>query len=78
MLYQRVPLRNEGDEEGLEDKVSTDNIVDFDGADDVQNPKNWSSKEKTITTLFYSLCTLSSTWASAAYQINQSMEYIKF
>jgi hypothetical protein len=78
MPYQRVPLREEGDDEGLEEGFPTDNIVDFDGVDDVQNPKNWSSSEKTITTLFYSLCTLSSTWASAAYRLNLSMGYIRF
>jgi hypothetical protein len=78
MPYQRVPLSDEGFDEDLEEGFPTNNIVDFNGVDDLDNPKNWAFGKKTIITLFYGLSTLSSAWASAAYKFIPSTRYIRF
>ncbi|KAL5604517.1 uncharacterized protein BROUX77_004703 [Berkeleyomyces rouxiae] len=42
-------------------------LVDFDGPDDPYRPVNWPLRKKVVTTLFYGLVTMSSTWCSACY-----------
>lgn len=41
-------------------------IVDFDGAADPANPRNWSFSRKVVTSGLYSLTSLGSVWASTA------------
>jgi hypothetical protein len=60
--------RQKCDLERVSDPVCiNDDRVEFDGADDGYDPKNWSFSKKTLTTFLYGLTTLGSTWASAAY-----------
>ncbi|KAL2888137.1 Efflux pump bik6 [Ceratocystis lukuohia] len=42
-------------------------LVDFEGSADPYRPVNWPMRKKVITTLFYGLVTMSSTWCSACY-----------
>lgn len=42
-------------------------IVDFDGPSDPYQPRNWPMSKKVLTTLLYSLVTMSASWASSCF-----------
>lgn len=44
-----------------------DNIVDWDGPDDPQNPMNWTIKKKMATTLTYAFTTMGAAFASSSF-----------
>jgi MFS family permease len=44
-----------------------DQIVDFDGPEDLYRPINWPTHKKVLTTLLYGMITMSATWASSSY-----------
>ena len=47
--------------------TSTDELVDFDGKDDLYHPINWPTHKKVVTTMLYGLVTMTATWASSSY-----------
>lgn len=47
--------------------TTADQLVDFDGPDDLYHPLNWPTHKKVWTTLLYGLVTMSATWASSSY-----------
>lgn len=47
--------------------VANSKVVEFDGADDPQNPRNWPLGRKTVSTILYGLTTMGATWSSAIY-----------
>ncbi|KAK7433011.1 hypothetical protein QQZ08_000482 [Neonectria magnoliae] len=47
--------------------TTQDQLVDFEGPDDLYRPLNWPTQKKVTTTLLYGLVTMTATWASSAY-----------
>ncbi|KIY03520.1 uncharacterized protein Z520_00211 [Fonsecaea multimorphosa CBS 102226] len=48
-------------------KTTVEDLVDFDGADDLYRPVNWNMKKKVLTTALYGFTTMTATWASSSY-----------
>lgn len=51
----------------VHEKTTVEDLVDFDGPDDLYRPLNWAMKKKVITTALYGFTTMSATWASSAF-----------
>lgn len=60
---------NNGEQAAPQEKLTEDGkiIVDWDGPDDKQNPKNWSIKKKLLTTVIVALCTTSQYMGAAIF-----------
>ncbi|KAK7225106.1 hypothetical protein V2G26_013109 [Clonostachys chloroleuca] len=50
-----------------------DQIVDFDGPEDLYRPINWPTHKKVLTTLLYGMITMSATWASSSYSVGTEL-----
>ncbi|KAK4870445.1 hypothetical protein LT330_004793 [Penicillium expansum] len=48
-------------------------LVTFDGPEDPENPRNWSTARKVISTILYGLLTMGATWSSAIYSTGAHM-----
>ncbi|KAJ5492411.1 major facilitator superfamily domain-containing protein [Penicillium expansum] len=48
-------------------------LVTFDGPEDQENPRNWSTARKVISTILYGLLTMGATWSSAIYSTGAHM-----
>lgn len=48
-------------------QTTVEELVDFDGPDDLYRPMNWPLKKKIYTTVLYGFTTMGSTWASSVF-----------